>query len=109
MPLVWWRFIDDIFVIWTHGEPALLEFLDELNQFHTTIKFTANWSAEEVIFLDTVTNLKDGHVETDLHVKPTDKHQYLHVMSCHPKHCKTAIPYSQALRSDRSALGRKTS
>ena len=33
----------------------------------------------------------------DLYVKPTSKHQYLHNKSCHPKHCKTAIPYSQAL------------
>ena len=37
-------------------------------------------------------------METDLHTKPTDKHQYLHTKSCHPRHCKTAIPFSQALR-----------
>ena len=23
LPLVWWRYIDDIFAIWTHGEPSL--------------------------------------------------------------------------------------
>ena len=37
-------------------------------------------------------------METDLYTKPTDKHQYLHTKSCHPSHCKTAIPFSQALR-----------
>ena len=37
----------------------------------------------------------------DLHVKPTSKHLYLHTKSFHPKHCKTAIPYSQALRIER--------
>ena len=37
-------------------------------------------------------------METDLHTKPTDKHQYLHTKSCHPGHCKTAISFSQALR-----------
>ena len=31
-------------------------------------------------------------------MKPSDTHQYLHINSCHPKHCKTAIPYGQALR-----------
>ena len=40
----------------------------------------------------------DGQIETDLHIKPTDKHQYLCMDSCHSKHCITAIPYSQALR-----------
>ena len=28
----------------------------------------------------------------------TDTHQYLSASSCHPRHCKSAIPYSQALR-----------
>ena len=40
-------------------------------------------------------------METDLHVKPTSKHQYLYTKSCHLKHCKTAIPYTQALRITR--------
>ena len=64
-------------------------------RFHDTIKFTANWSTKEVIFLDT---LRNGLVETDLHIKPTDTHQYLQTDSCHPRHCKTSIPYGQALR-----------
>ena len=98
LPLVWWRFIDDVFAIWTHGEQQLQTFLGELNHHHTSIKFTANWSTEEVSFLDTRVYLKDGRVETDLYTKPTDKHQYLHTKSCHPRHCKTAIPFSQALR-----------
>ena len=37
-----------------------------------------------------------------MHVKPTDQHQYLRMDSCHPKRCKTAIPYSQALRLRRT-------
>ena len=37
-------------------------------------------------------------METDLYIKPTDKYQYLHIGSCHPKHTKSAIPYGQALR-----------
>ena len=27
LPLVWWRFIDDVFAIWTHGEQQLQTFL----------------------------------------------------------------------------------
>ena len=72
VPLVWWRYIHNIFAVWTHGEPALQLFVDELNHFHGTIKFTANWSTEAVVFLDTQVYLRNGLVETDLHIKPTD-------------------------------------
>ena len=65
------------------------------------IKFTADWCAQEVTFLDTRVYIKNGRVETDLHVKLTSKHQYPHTKSSHPKHCKTAIPYSQAFRTKR--------
>ena len=76
--LVWWRYIDDVFTIWTYGVPCLNAFLQELNNYHTTIKFTADWSSKEVTFLDTRVYIKNGKVETDLHVKPTSRHQYLH-------------------------------
>ena len=49
-PQVWWRFIADIFAIWTHGEQSLLRFIESLNLHHMTIKFTAYWSAEKVTF-----------------------------------------------------------
>ena len=58
LPLVWWRYIDDVFAIWTHDVPYLNEFIRELNSYHTTIKFTANWSTEEVTFLDTRVYIK---------------------------------------------------
>ena len=67
-----YMYIDDIFAIWTHGEPDLCAFIENLNCHHLTIKFITSSSAEEVIFLDTRVYLKDGLIGTDLHVKPTD-------------------------------------
>ena len=107
LPLVWWRYFDDVFAIWTHKVPCLNMFLRELNNYHTTIKFTADLSAQEVTFLDTWVYIKNRKVETDLHVKLASKHQYLHIKSCHPKHCKNIIPYSQALRINRICLERE--
>ena len=49
-PLVWLRYIDDIFFIWQHGEEKLKEFLDLLNKFHPTCKFTAEYSKDKVNF-----------------------------------------------------------
>ena len=45
--------------------------------------------------------IENGKIKTDLYVKPTDTHQYLHSSSCHPYHCKRRIPYSQTLHFNR--------
>ena len=30
-PFVWWRYIDDIFMIWTEGEDSLKTFINDIN------------------------------------------------------------------------------
>ena len=73
-PFVWWRYIDDIFLIWQHGEEELKRFLEHLNSFHPSMRFTADYSSHEINFLD-VTVLKQGSkLLTDLYIKPTDTH-----------------------------------
>ena len=98
-PSTWWRYIDDIFLVLEHGAQALIDFIEKLNTFHPTIKFTSEWSKNNVNFLDVSdTKKEDGTLLTDLHTKPTDTHQYLHSTSCHPFYCKKSIPYRQTLR-----------
>ena len=97
-PLVWWRYIDDIFMIWPHGEEKLNEFVNLLNSSHETIKFTHEVSPSKINFLDVTVLLHNNNITTDLHVKSTDTHQYLLSSSCHPNHIKKSIPYSLALR-----------
>ena len=53
-PLVWLRIIDDIFLVWTHGENKLLEFIHYLNSIHPTIKFTQEYTPHRINFLDTM-------------------------------------------------------
>jgi hypothetical protein len=98
-PLLWVRYIDDIFVIWQHGRDELTKFILHLNTCHTSFKFTHETSESKVNFLDTtVCKTADGDLYTTLYSKPTDAHMYLHYTSSHPKHCKTGLPYSQFLR-----------
>ena len=99
LPIVWWRFIDDIFMIWPHSLGELYSFLEALNNVLESIKFTTNISQTQVNFLD-VSIYKDAHgnIRTGLYTKPTDAHLYLHYTSYHPKHQKNSIPYSQAIR-----------
>ena len=100
-PMIWLRYIDDIFFIWEHGEESLEKFLNKLNSFHPIIKFTAEYSKQTINFLDVNIRLVGGELMTDLFVKPTDTHQFLDPSSSHPYHCKKGIPYSQALRLNR--------
>ena len=97
--MIWWRYRDDIFFIWEHGEESLDKFLNKLNSFHPTIRFTAEYSKQTIIFLDVNIRLVGGELMTDMFVKP---HQFLDPSSSHPYHCKKRIPYSQALRLNRT-------
>ncbi|XP_033729648.1 uncharacterized protein LOC117318802 [Pecten maximus] len=97
-PLSWFRFIDDIEIKWTAGRESLEEFVRFANEFHRTIKFTADISDEKNTFLDTCSTLVNGEIHTDLYSKPTDTHRYLRPSSCHPPHTTRSIPYSQILR-----------
>ena len=100
-PLMWTRYIDDIFFIWTHGPEELDRFLEMSNNFHPSIKFTSESSTKEVPFLDVMVSISDGVLHTDLYSKPTDSHQFLHWTSCHPKHTKRSLPYGLAFRLNR--------
>ena len=79
---------DNIFLIWEHGEESLKLFLEKINNIHSTIKFTADWSYSSVNFLDVKIILKDGNIITDFYAKPANTHQYLGSSSCHQYHCK---------------------
>ena len=98
-PFLWLRFIDDIFMIWTHGTLSLDNFIAHLNKCLPSINFTHEISPDQVPFLDTMAiNIREGKLITNLYCKPTDAHFYLHYSSAHPTSCKKGIPYGQFLR-----------
>ena len=97
-PLLYLRYIDDIFMVWQHGEPELQNFFEHMNTCSENIKFTTEHSTEEIAFLDTLVKIESRSIVTDLYSKPTDSHNYLFYNSAHPRRCKDSIPYSQFLR-----------
>ena len=53
-PLFWKRYIDDVFSLWNTSLDKIESFVEKANNFHSTIKFTAEMSPEtEIKFLDT--------------------------------------------------------
>ena len=64
-PTFFKRFIDDIFLIWPHGEEELQKFLEMINNHHKMIKFTEEHSTKEIAFLDTLVCKENGKLLTD--------------------------------------------
>ena len=94
-PLVWCRYIDSIFFIWTYGKEHLETFLKELNNFNPDLKFTYKSNEKKIPFLDLKAKLNKGKISTDFHIKSTERHSYLDFTSSHPNHTKMSIVYSR--------------
>ena len=94
----WKRFLDDCFILWTKGEENLKTFHSILNELHSDLKFTIEYSNERLPFLDVLLIKSNNRISTDIFFKETDSKQYLNFYSCHPKHTKTSIPYNLARR-----------
>lgn len=99
--LAWWRYIDDVFAIWSGSESTLLDFYAFLNSMDPNIQFTLNRSTKSIEFLDTEISVVGDHLETNIYVKNTDKNTLLQFDSAHPRRMVESLPYSQLLRVKR--------
>ena len=97
-PTAWFRYIDDIFMIWDHGIDDLKTFIQYLNSCNENIKFSSEISDHKLNFLDVTVKVENQHLVTDLYTKPTDRNTYLPYDSAHPIHCMRGLPYDQFLR-----------
>ena len=76
----------------------LEQHIDYVSNFHPALQFTSTISELELPFLDIKLSINSDKLQTSVHYKETDTHNYLHYSSIHPDHCKGEIPYSQSLR-----------
>ena len=97
-PLAYYRYIDDIFIIWSHGLDILHNFINNINKQHSNIIFTSNISTTSVNFPDVNIDLDGGHISTKTYTISTDTRAFLLYNSFHPRHIKQSIIYSQFLR-----------
>ena len=65
-PWIWYRYIDNVFFIWTHGEEQLSSFIEHVDNYHLTIKFKREKSRDSVSYLDVSVSRKGWALETDL-------------------------------------------
>ena len=103
-PMLWLRFVDDIFFVWTHSETSLNRFISFCDSYSSdqsmasTIKFKHRISQSSVEFLDMQITLDKGHLTTSLYGKPIDTHTYLHSTSFHAPSTLLSLPKTQFIR-----------
>ena len=90
-PLLWLRYIDDIFFIWTRGEKQLKNFMKNFKSYKFNFKFTYEYTKSEINFLNLKVKFEKGSLVTSVYIKPTDRHRYLHYRSSHPDQIKRSI------------------
>ena len=94
-PILYLRYIDDIFMI----SKNYLYFFENFNSKHKPIKFEHDISYSKISFLDAlIYKDKNNNLQKTLYRKTTDQQSYLHAHSVHPKSLKRSMLYSQALR-----------
>ena len=95
-PILFFRFLDDIFFIWPGTKEELREYGEYLNTITPGIKITLNSDDNQISFLDTTIYKQTENGVTSLqsrvYFKPTDTHQLLHRNSFHPKHTTQERP-----------------
>ena len=53
-PIEWKRYIDDVFSLCNKSKQDINLFIEQANQVHPSIKFTADISENEITFFDTI-------------------------------------------------------
>lgn len=105
-PFAYFRFLDDIWGVWTYSKDDFMTFTQHLNTHQTSIKIKFTIDSQEVNFLDVVSYRgpkfqETGRLDFRVYFKETDTHSLLHKHSFHPKHTFKGIVKSQLLRFHR--------
>ena len=98
LPLLYTRYIDDIFFVWTGDISSLNHFQNFLNSLIPGIKLTFTHSHTSIDFLDLTVYIEDLTLYTKTYFKPTDRHALLSYKSFHPRHTFKGILKSQFIR-----------
>ena len=102
-PLCYKRYLDDIFLIWTHGEKQLTTFITYANSIDASVELQAEANLQAVTYLDTYVykgprHQRTGLLDVCLYTKPTSSLDLLDRKSYHPVATFRGIVKSQLIR-----------
>ena len=77
-PLAYYRYIDDIFIIWSHGLDLLHNFINDIKKQRSSIIFTSNISTTSFKFLDVAIDLDGDRISTKTYAKSQTHTHFFH-------------------------------
>ncbi len=104
LPLLWLRYIDDVFTLFPGPQDELDALLIHMNSQMTTIEFTMECSKHKINFLD-ITAFKgerfhsEGVLDIRPYAKAIDPHTYLHFSSAHPRNNMRGVVKAEVIRT----------
>lgn len=105
-PLHYYRFLEDIWVVWSGSIEQFNNFISDLNGIDPSIHLKSVVSRKLMVCVE-ISVFKGPYfhqtnkLDIKVYFKPTDTHALLHKSSFHPKHTFRGIVKSQLLRFDR--------
>ena len=101
----WYRYVDDVFCIWSGTQRQLNQFLNHINSLFPTIKFTLETEQENSInFLDLTILKTSNRLEFSIYRKPTQTDCIIPASSQHPLSHKHAALHSMIHRLIKTPL-----
>ena len=99
----WYRYIDDILLLWSGSKAELAEFMTVLADNSYNLKFTMECNQECIHFWDLKIFVdSDGFIYSSLYRKPSSGNTILHATSGHSYSLIKSIPYSQYIQLKRN-------
>lgn len=103
VPLVYVRFLDDIFVVQFANSRDTPHFWRLLESMHPNIRLTRESSRVSVAFMDLVIYREGGRLLHRVHQKALNKYLYISPRSCHPRHMIKGFVRTELVRYARNS------
>ena len=101
-PLLWYRYVDDVFIIYQKDDECFDNFLNFVNNLIPSIKFTVENEVDNKLpFLDVLVhhNPVTHAFSFKVYRKPTNAEMYIHFFSYHSQQVKSNIIVNMVIRA----------
>ena len=108
-PVMWLRYVDDVFCLFDIPEAKITEFHSRINKWHNNLKFTREYEQKSSLpFLDVLVTREENQLTTSLYRKPTHTGLYLLWESCQNRQYKLGLIKTLVIRIHRICSKQET-